>query len=169
LPPHAGADEERLLLAIQKPKVDGIGPVVVNGDYENNYVTVEFKSGPNIGGSYSVKCYAATETTADNCSALDGLEPQGVVDNQPLPTLYGSVVNKVTGLYSETVDCFVFATGPAGKVEKCQVRVIMTTMITYLLTYFHDDNLLPPSSLYTYICSTPGARPALMRSLPTTA
>jgi hypothetical protein len=110
------------LLAIQKPEITGVGPNIVDGEYDNNYVTVEFKSGPNVGGNYSLACYAANDAIpTTTCDGLAGLEPQGVVESQRLPRLYGTVANNVT-VYSETVDCFVFASGLGSKVEKCQVR-----------------------------------------------
>ena len=54
------------------------------------------------------------------CGELAGVEPEGVVDPQDLPKLYGNVANKVSGLTSDTVDCYVWADGISGKVDKCQ-------------------------------------------------
>ena len=115
--PHSGAsEEERLLLAIQKPQVTGAGT-----DDGTNYVTIEFKSGPNLGGQYGLACYG-TEPDVEplTCGELAGVEPEAVVDPQDLPKLYGNVANNVTGMTSETVDCYVWADGISGKVDKCQ-------------------------------------------------
>lgn len=115
--PHADAsEEERLLLAIQKPQVTAAGT-----DEGTNYVTIEFKSGPNLGGQYGLACYG-TEPDLEplTCAELAGVEPEAVVDPQDLPKLYGNVANNVTGMESETVDCYVWADGISGKVDKCQ-------------------------------------------------
>lgn len=110
------SDEERLLLAIQKPKVTALGR-----DLDGNYATIEFKSGPNLGGQYRLACYAADPALEPaRCADLAGLVPQGEVTAQDLPKLYGNVANNVPGLYSETVDCYVWADGVTGKVDKCQ-------------------------------------------------
>ena len=97
------------MLAIQKPQVTAAG---TDG---TNYVTIEFKSGPNLGGQYGLACYG-TEPDLEplTCGELAGVEPEAVVDPQDLPKLYGNVANNVTGMTSETVDCYVWADGISG-------------------------------------------------------
>ena len=55
-----------------------------------------------------------------SCAELEGLAPEASVAPQDLPKLYGTVSNDVTGLFSETVDCYVWADGVTGLVDKCQ-------------------------------------------------
>ena len=55
-----------------------------------------------------------------SCVELEGLAPEASVAPQDLPKMYGTVSNDVTGLFSETVDCYVWADGVTGLVDKCQ-------------------------------------------------
>lgn len=115
------ADDEptsRLFLAIQKPRIAATGTTADAG----NYATVEFNSGPNAGGQYSIQCYGVADPDAAprSCAELEGLAPEASVAPQDLPKMYGTVSNDVTGLFSETVDCYVWADGVTGLVDKCQ-------------------------------------------------
>ena len=129
------AEEERLLLAIQKPSVTGSGRYLTSaGAYEGNYATVQFNSGPNLGGNYTISCYPVASPTADpaSCSDLVGVQAEATVASQALPKLYSSVANNVTGLYSEAVDCYVTADGITGKVDKCQYAGRATNFDAYI-------------------------------------
>ena len=119
LRPSADGDPtSRLFLAIQKPRIAATGTTADAG----NYATVEFNSGPNAGGQYSIQCYGVADPDAAprSCAELEGLAPEASVAPQDLPKMYGTVSNDVTGLFSETVDCYVWADGVTGLVDKCQ-------------------------------------------------
>lgn len=120
LPYTLSADDptSRLFLAIQKPRIAATGTTADAG----NYATVEFNSGPNAGGQYSIQCYGVADPDAAprSCVELEGLAPEASVAPQDLPKMYGTVSNDVTGLFSETVDCYVWADGVTGLVDKCQ-------------------------------------------------
>jgi len=111
-------DSSRLLMAVQKPRVTAAG----TDDDGVNYATVEFRSGPNAGGQYSVQCYPVADPAAEplSCAELEGLTPEASVGPDDLPKLYSNVANNVTGLFSETIDCYVRADGVTGLAEKCQ-------------------------------------------------
>ena len=111
-------DSSRLLMAVQKPRVTAAG----TDDDGVNYATVEFRSGPNAGGQYSVQCYRVADPAAEplSCAELEGLTPEASVGPDDLPKLYSNVANNVTGLFSETIDCYVRADGVTGLADKCQ-------------------------------------------------
>lgn len=124
-----------MLLAIQKPSVTGSGRYLTSaGAYEGNYATVQFNTGPNLGGNYTISCYPVASPTADpaSCSDLVGVQAEATVASQALPKLYSSVANNVTGLYSEAVDCYVTADGITGKVDKCQYAGRATNFDAYI-------------------------------------
>ena len=117
---HSTGDDDasRLILAIQKPRIAATGTTPDAG----NYATVKFNSGPNAGGQYSIQCYGVADPDAAprSCAELEGLAPEASLAPQDLPKMYGTVSNDVTGLFTETVDCYVWADGVTGLVDKCQ-------------------------------------------------
>jgi hypothetical protein len=104
--------DRALLLAIQKPNVTDAG---------EGYATVEFKSGPTVfPGDYEVACFEQnTALPTNSCDIVAGLEPAGTT-NGTLPKGFTTVVANVTDIATAGVfDCFVSASGPAGKFDKC--------------------------------------------------
>ena len=106
----------RLALAVQDPKIADAGTTADAG----NYVTVEFNSGPNLGGQFSARCYGVADPDAEPLSCAELGSPEASVIAEDLPKLYSNVAVDVTGLSSETVDCYLWAYGISGKLSKCQ-------------------------------------------------